>query len=252
MEQRYFFECAYDGADFSGWQRQPNAETVQQTIELMLSRLYKNTAVPILGCGRTDSGVHASQFYFHADLPEDLDLKKMRYKLNKMLPSSIAIYYIYRVPKDSHARFDASFRSYKYYIHTRKNPFLEKYSWYFPYELNLTKMNKAAELLLGEKDFTSFSKLHTDVFTNICQLTFAQWQKKDDGQIVFEITANRFLRNMVRAIVGTLLDVGQGNLSPEDITKILEAKDRSLAGVSVPAKGLFLEKVGYPYIDSNF
>lgn len=251
MEQRCFFECAYDGTDFSGWQRQPNAKTVQQTIEIMLSRLYKNTAVPIFGCGRTDSGVHASQFYFHVDLPKNLDLEQMNYKLNKMLPSSIVIFRIHLVSNDSHARFDAEFRSYRYFIHTEKKPFLERYSWYFPYELDLSKMNQAAELLIGEKDFTSFSKLHTDVFTNICDLTEAQWIEEKEGQIVFEITSNRFLRNMVRAVVGTLLDVGQGNLNPKDITKILEAKDRSLAGVSVPAKGLFLDRIGYSYIDAK-
>lgn len=251
MEQRYFFECAYDGTNFSGWQRQPNAETVQQTIELMLSRLFKNIAIPILGCGRTDSGVHASQFYFHVDLPKNIDLKQMGYKLNKMLPSSIVIYNILPVPNDSHARFDAQFRCYKYYIHIRKNPFLEKYSWCFPHELDLTRMNEAAKLLLGEKDFTSFSKLHTDVFTNVCDVSKAEWREIQSGQIVFEITANRFLRNMVRAVVGTLLDVGQGNIHSSDVTKILEAKDRSNAGVSVPAKGLFLERVGYVFIDSE-
>ncbi|MEX2484434.1 MAG: tRNA pseudouridine(38-40) synthase TruA [Brumimicrobium sp.] len=249
MEQRYFFECAYDGTNFSGWQRQPNADTVQQTIELMLSRRFKNTAVPILGCGRTDAGVHANQFYFHVDLPKDLDLKELIYKLNKMLPSSIVIFNILPVQTDSHARFDADFRSYKYFIHTSKNPFVEQYSYYFPYALDLDKMNQAAKLLIGEKDFTSFSKLHTDVFTNICHLTKAQWRPTENNQIVFEITANRFLRNMVRAVVGTLLEVGQGQIQPEAITEILEAKDRSRAGVSVPAKGLFLDEVGYGFLN---
>lgn len=249
MEQRYFFECAYDGTDFSGWQRQPNAETVQQTIELMLSRRFKNTAIPILGCGRTDAGVHANQFYFHVDLPKDLDLEQLKYKLNKMLPTSIVIFDIIPVSSDRHARFDASFRSYKYFIHVNKNPFLDKYSWYFPHSLDLEKMNQAAKLLVGEKDFTSFSKLHTDVFTNICVLTKAEWREVGDGQIVFEITANRFLRNMVRAVVGTLLEVGQGQIEPEAITKILKAKDRSRAGVSVPAKGLFLDEVKYDFFN---
>lgn len=248
MEQRYFFECAYDGTDFSGWQSQPNAETVQQTIELMLSRRFKNTAVPILGCGRTDAGVHANQFYFHVDLPKDLDLEQLKYKLNKMLPTSIVIFRGIPVSNDQHARFDAAFRSYKYFIHTNKNPFLDKYSWYFPHSLDVEKMNRAAQLLLGEKDFTSFSKLHTDVFTNICDLTKAEWKELENGQIVFEITANRFLRNMVRAVVGTLLEVGQGDVEPEVIINILEAKDRSRAGVSVPAKGLFLDEVGYPFL----
>lgn len=248
MEQRYFFECAYDGTDFSGWQRQPNAETVQQTIELMLSRRFNNSEIPILGCGRTDAGVHANQFYFHVDLPKDLDLEQLKYKLNKMLPTSIVIYNITPVSSDRHARFDASFRSYKYFIHVNKNPFLDKYSWYFPHSLDLEKMNQAAKLLVGEKDFTSFSKLHTDVFTNICDLTKAEWREVENGQIVFEITANRFLRNMVRAVVGTLLEVGQGQIEPEAITEILKAKDRSRAGVSVPAKGLFLDELGYEFL----
>ncbi|PHR45081.1 MAG: tRNA pseudouridine(38-40) synthase TruA [Fluviicola sp.] len=248
MEQRYFFECAYDGTDFSGWQRQPNAETVQQTIELMLSRRFKNTTIPILGCGRTDAGVHANQFYFHVDLPKNLDLEQLKYKLNKMLPTSIVIFEVIPVLAERHARFDATFRSYKYFIHTSKNPFQDKYSWYFPHDLNLEKMNRAAQFLVGEKDFTSFSKLHTDVFTNICDLSKAEWRELDNDQIVFEITANRFLRNMVRAVVGTLLEVGQGYIEPEIITEILEAKDRSRAGVSVPAKGLFLNEVKYPFI----
>lgn len=248
MEQRYFFECAYDGTDFSGWQRQPNAETVQQTIELMLSRRFKNTAVPILGCGRTDAGVHANQFYFHVDLPKDLDLEQLKYKLNKMLPTSIVIFNVIPVSAERHARFDATFRSYKYFIHTKKNPFQDKYSWYFPHALDLEKMNEAANLLIGEKDFTSFSKLHTDVFTNNCDLTIAEWRQLENGQIVFEIKANRFLRNMVRAVVGTLLEVGQGQIEPEAMTEILEAKDRSRAGVSVPAKGLFLDEVGYAFL----
>jgi len=248
MKQRYFFECAYDGTGFSGWQRQPNAETVQQTIELMLSRRFNNSDIQILGCGRTDAGVHANQFYFHVDLAKDLNLELLKYKLNKMLPTSIVIFDILPVLNDQHARFDASFRSYKYFIHTRKNPFLEKYSWYFPHSLDLEKMNQGAQLLLGEKDFTSFSKLHTDVFTNICNLTRAEWREVGNDQIVFEITANRFLRNMVRAVVGTLIEVGQGNLIPEDIKEILEAHDRSSAGISVPAKGLFLSSIKYPFI----
>jgi tRNA pseudouridine38-40 synthase len=249
MEQRYFFECAYDGTDFSGWQRQPNAETVQQTIELMLSRRFKNSEIPILGCGRTDAGVHANQFYFHVDLPDDMDLEQLKHKLNKMLPISIVIFSITPVSSDRHARFDASFRSYKYYIHVDKNPFLDKYSWYYPHPLDLEKMNRAAKLLVGEKDFTSFSKIHTDVFTNICNLTKAEWRESDNGQIVFEITANRFLRNMVRAAVGTLLEVGQGQIEPEAIVEVLKAKDRSRAGISVPAKGLFLDEVGYDFLN---
>jgi tRNA pseudouridine38-40 synthase len=249
MEQRYFFECAYDGTDFSGWQRQPNAETVQQMVELMLSRRFKNTEIPILGCGRTDAGVHANQFYFHVDLPNHLDLEQLKYTLNKMLPTSIVIFRIILVSIDRHARFAASSRSYKYFIHVNKNPFLDKYSWHFPHPLDIEKMNRAARLLLGEKDFTSFSKLNTDVFTNICNLTKAEWLVDIDGHIVFEITANRFLRNMVRAVVGTLLEVGQGQIEPEAIVEILKAKDRSRAGISVPAKGLFLDEVKYDFLN---
>ncbi|MDX1652832.1 MAG: tRNA pseudouridine(38-40) synthase TruA [Brumimicrobium sp.] len=247
MKQRYFFECAYDGTDFSGWQRQPNADTVQETIECMLSRRF-NEEVTIVGCGRTDAGVHARQFYFHADLDVDLDARELGYKLNKMLPVSIAVLKVYPVHDSAHARFDAVSRSYKYYIHSNKNPFSDRFSLYFPYRLDLDKMNHAARLLIGEKDFTSFSKLHTDVHTNICDLFNAEWKALENGQLVFGISANRFLRNMVRAIVGTLLQVGQGEMEAEEIVNILKAKDRSAAGVSVPAKGLFLDRVEYPFI----
>lgn len=246
--QRYFIEIVYDGTEFAGWQKQPNAETVQGTIEQHLSRLYSHSNVDIVGCGRTDAGVHASQFYFHVDLPEKYEGGQLMYKLNNMLPCQIAVLNIYKVASDAHARFDAEHRTYRYFIHRRKDPFLTNLSWYFPQQLDIKRMNIAAEQLIGKKDFTSFSKLHTDVKTNICDLSIAKWVETSDHECYFEVTANRFLRNMVRAIVGTMIEVGLGNLSFSDVEKIIEAQDRGEAGMSVPAKGLFLYRVEYPYL----
>jgi len=246
--QRYFFEIAYKGSDYAGWQRQPNANTIQETIETYLSRLFSNNHIPILGCGRTDAGVHASQFYFHVDLEGKYSSSEMMYKLNNMLPRDIAVYSIERVKSDAHARFDASERTYVYRMHQKKDPFLTNSSWYFPKPLNIDAMNEGCKYLIGEKDFTSFSKLHTDVKTNICDLTIARWIKDSDDIIYFEITANRFLRNMVRAVVGTLIEVGQGNIAPSEVKTIIDAEDRGKAGSSVPAHGLYLAQVKYPYL----
>ncbi len=246
--QRYFFEIAYKGSDYAGWQKQPNANTVQETIEKYLSRLFSNNHIPILGCGRTDAGVHATQFYFHVDLEEKYKTSELVYKLNNMLPRDIAVYAIEQVKSDAHARFDAIERKYVYRLHQKKDPFLDNASWYFPKSLDLKAMNEGCTHLIGKKDFTSFSKLHTDVKTNICDLTLAKWTEGSDGVVYFEVTANRFLRNMVRAIVGTLIDVGIGNIAPSDVIKIIDAQNRSEAGSSVPAHGLYLAQVKYPYL----
>ena len=245
--QRLFFEIAYNGTHYSGWQKQPNASTVQETIENRLIRLFGNQPIPIVGCGRTDSGVHAFQFYFHVDLPNKYSTNELFYKLNNMLPADIAIRTVNLVEADNHARFDADRRTYRYFIHQKKDPFLENASWYFPKPLDIDAMNEVCELLIGEKDFTSFSKLHTDVKTNICDLYSASWSIKNKSEVVFEVSANRFLRNMVRALVGTLLEVGQGNISKTEFKHVLAAKDRGQAGVSVPAKGLYLYRVCYPF-----
>ncbi len=246
--QRYFFEIAYKGSEYAGWQKQPNANTVQETIEKYLSRLFSNNHIPILGCGRTDAGVHATQFYFHVDVEEKYKTTELVYKLNNMLPRDIAVYSIARVKSDAHARFDALERKYVYRLHQKKDPFLDNASWYFPKPLNLKAMNEGCMHLIGKQDFTSFSKLHTDVKTNICDLTLAQWTEGSDGVLYFEVIANRFLRNMVRAIVGTLIDVGLGNIGASDVRNIIDAQNRSEAGTSVPAHGLYLAQVKYPYL----
>ncbi|MES2558007.1 MAG: tRNA pseudouridine(38-40) synthase TruA [Bacteroidota bacterium] len=242
-EHRFFVELAYDGTAYAGWQRQPNARSVQETLEQQLSKLYSGTEVPVTGCGRTDAGVHAHFFVAHVHLPETTDLTELKHKLNKMLPNDIGVFRIYPVSTDMHARFQASSRTYRYYLHQEKNVFL-KNSLFFPRALNFDRMNEAAKYFLGKQDFTSLSKLHTDVKTNICTVSEAVW-KQEGNQWYFEITADRFLRNMVRATVGTLLDVGIGKLEPETILTILEAKDRREARHSVDAHGLFLWNVVY-------
>lgn len=242
--QRYFIELSYDGTDFFGWQKQPKDISVQEVIEAQLSKLHSNNPVPVVGCGRTDTGVHAHHYILHVDIPSVIDLDKFRFKLNRMLPDSVAIQDVYPVSNDWHARFSATSRTYRYFVHQQKDPFQSRSSLYFPQQLNTQAMNEAAKLLLGTQDFTSLSKLHTDVKTNICTVTKATWQV-DGNSLFFEISADRFLRNMVRATVGTLLEVGLGKIQPKDVTSILEAKDRGAAATSVPPQGLFLWKIEY-------
>lgn len=243
--QRYFFELSYNGSDYHGWQIQPNAHSVQEEIQSKLSRLHSNTPVKVVGCGRTDTGVHAHHYILHVDVPEIADTDLFVMKLNKMLPESIAISKIYPVSDDKHARFSATARTYRYFVHSQKDPFRSESSWYVNKQLDIEHMNAAAEHLLGKQDFTSLSKLHTDVKTNICDVRSAKWVKQDDHFLYFEIEADRFLRNMVRATVGTLVDVGLGRLVPDDIPAILDAKDRQAASTSVPAHGLYLWKIEY-------
>lgn len=245
--QRYFVQIAYRGTAYHGWQSQPNAPSVQETIERCFSKVFGNSTIPIMGCGRTDAGVHAKSYFFHVDLPQDWEEEQLCFKLNRMLPLDISTIRSYKVSSDLHARFHATKRTYRYFIHQQKDPFQQDQSWYFQQELDVNAMNLAATRLLGTKDFGSFSKLHTVVKTNICTIFHAEWIQTED-QWYFEITANRFLRNMVRAIVGTLIEVGIGNLTVEDIDTIIEAKDRSEAAVSVPAHGLFLWEITYPFL----
>lgn len=243
---RYFFEISYNGKGFSGWQRQPGETTVQGSIELALSRIFSNLPVEITGCGRTDTGVHAKQYFFHADLeshPLLTNLEHLRFKLNRMLPNSIAVHRIFMCTQ--HARFDATSRTYRYWVSIEKDPFKTESHLYLPVVPDFEQMNKAASYFLGKQDFTSLSKLHTDVKTNICTVSVAQWKQVSDSEWYFEITADRFLRNMVRSTVGTLLEVGWKKLLPEAILSILEAKDRGAAATSVPAHGLFLWEIGY-------
>lgn len=262
---RYFISLSYNGRAFNGWQVQLGHPSVQSELERAFS-VYLGEKIDITGAGRTDSGVHAINYIAHLDIQQPLnpeELIKLVYKINAILPSDIVLYKICQVPDSSHARFDAIGRTYNYYVHTRKDPFLGEYSFFFPYELDLEKMNFAAGYLLGEKDFTSMSKLHTDVKTNICTVSEAIWTpgaplnftslSKEDNQggeittLFFTITANRFLRNMVRAVVGSLLEVGRGRKEPIWIEEVLEKKNRCEAGSSVPAHPLFLTGIEYPY-----
>ncbi len=244
---RYFIQLSYKGTHFHGWQIQPNAVTVQETLEKAVSLLLREE-IKIIGCGRTDTGVHAKDFFAHFDC-ETLHFEphKLTFKLNSLLPKDIAIQHIFEVHSDAHARFDATERTYKYYISKIKTPFRYEESYFYPFPLNINAMNEAAKKLLDYIDFTSFSKLHTDVKTNNCVIKEAYWEKTDT-QLIFTITADRFLRNMVRAIVGTLLEVGKGKYSVEEFCKIIEAKDRGKAGSSAPSEGLFLHKIIYPFL----
>ncbi len=245
---RYFIKLAYDGSGYHGWQVQENAHTVQAEIEKKLS-LMLGEQISVTGCGRTDTGVHAREFYAHFDLTKPLPFKPkdLVFKLNRFFDETIAVYDIFPVADDMHARFSAVSRTYKYYINTIKNPFITKYSYFHPLPLDVEAMNRAADYLLEYEDFTSFSKLHTQTATNICRIHEANWEKKQNGDLIFTITADRFLRNMVRAIVGTLLEIGKGKMKPEAIKEIIEAKDRGKAGFSAPAHGLFLEKIVYDF-----
>src|SRR5690554_343174 len=247
MKKRFFFQCSYDGTDYSGWQKQLDVQTIQGVIEEKFSMLFGNQVIDIVGCGRTDAGVHAKQAYFHVDLEPLFSTEQLHYKLNNMLPFAIAINDVFEVAPEAHARFDATKRTYHYFIHQKKLPFHQNDSWFYPRTLSVEKMNEAAKILLGRQDFTSFSKLHTDVNNNFCEVYHAEWKVVGD-QLRFEISANRFLRNMVRAIVGTLLEVGKGSIPPKTVKDIISAEDRGEAGCSVPAKGLFLESIEYPYI----
>lgn len=236
-----FFEIAYDGTQYCGWQIQPNAPTVQGTIEEALTKLNANKPISIVGCGRTDTGVHAKQYFFHVEL-SDFNLSELRYKLNKMLPNDIKIIDVFY--NDLHARFDAKKRTYRYFIAKEKSPFNDRFCWVFERKLSVEKMNIACAYLIGQLDFASFAKGDTDVKTTNCEVFNAFWKETEDGY-VFEVSANRFLRNMVRAMVGTLMEVGIGNISPEIIPIILAKKSRQEAALSVPAKGLFLWEILY-------
>ena len=279
---RYFIELSYDGTAYHGWQIQPNGASVQETLQKALSMLLRQD-VQVTGAGRTDAGVHAAMMVAHFDveaplpappvggraakpivslLQEDkesspprgelerglergLDLDNLVYRLNGVLPHDIAVHKIYPVAADLHARFSARARTYYYYVHTRKSPFLRDRSWRLVRTPDFEAMNCAAAMLLEYEDFTSFSKVNTDTKTNICHVRAARWVQLSDYEWRFEITADRFLRNMVRAIVGTLMEVGRGSLSVDGFRRVIEQKNRSAAGDSVPARGLFLQNVEY-------
>ena len=242
---RYFIYLSYDGCNYHGWQVQPNAPTVQEKLESALSLLMR-TPISVTGAGRTDTGVNASTMVAHADFSEEIDCKQIAYRLNKILPPDIAIHYIRRVKDSAHARFDATSRRYRYYVSTAKNPFNRRYTCRLTGEIDFDAMNEAAAVLPEYTDFTSFSKLHTDTKTNNCKIAYARWSRLSADEWVFEIEADRFLRNMVRAIVGTLLMIGRSKIGKEQIREIIEKKLRSEAGDSAPAQALFLEEVKYP------
>ena len=245
MTKRYFFECSYDGGAYFGWQIQPKQKSVQETIETYLTKLNSNVPVSIVGCGRTDAGVHAYSSIFHFDLDQSIDPAQWVYKLNKMLPTTISIRNGWEVTLDDHARFTAKRRTYRYFIHKTKCPFKHNYSTYYPADLDFEQMNIAAKHLIGTHDFTTFSKTNTDVKTHMCEVFDAKWVKVNEEEAYFEYSANRFLRNMVRATVGTLYEVGLGKISPEQFKDILHSQDRTQAAGSAAAQGLFLWKIEY-------
>jgi len=251
---RFFIRLAFDGTNYHGWQSQPSSVSVQQTVEQALGLLFRRD-VPIVGAGRTDAGVHARLMVAHFDLDEACaaaqagllsDLGQLTYRLNHILPRDISILGIERVADSLHARFSAIARTYHYYIHTSRDPFLRHYSCEMHYPLDFDRMNQAAQLLTQTSDFASFCKSHTDVATTLCHVTEARWSEIAPSAYCFTITANRFLRNMVRAIVGTLIDVGRGRVGVEQFSEIIEARKRTSAGESMPANALFLENIVYP------
>ncbi|MDC1451183.1 tRNA pseudouridine(38-40) synthase TruA [Vicingaceae bacterium] len=244
MRRRYFIYLSFKGTDFHGWQIQPNGNSVQQELENSLGVLLQEK-VAVLGAGRTDAGVHAKLMIAHFETDKNIVIDKFIYNLNNVLCSSISIISLREVKVDFHARFDAINRTYHYSISPEKNPFQFDLTHQYKQQINIELMNSAAKLLLGKKDFSCFSKSKTQTFTNDCQVLKAEWTKEED-LFVFEIKANRFLRNMVRAVVGTLLEVNEGKRSVESITELIASKNRSNAGVSVPAKGLFLVDIEYP------
>lgn len=242
---RYFITLSYDGTRFHGWQVQPNGISVQGELQRALGLLLRQE-VSVTGAGRTDTGVHASMMVAHFDLDKPLDdPAQLTYKLNRLLPQDIAVQRVEPVADDMHARFSATSRTYYYYIHTVKSPFLRHYSCELHYPLDFARMNEAAALLVQYDDFGAFCKSHADVKTTLCRVTRAEWVPVGDGQWRFEITANRFLRNMVRAVVGTLIDVGRGRLSLEGFRQVIEGRRRTEAGESMPGNALFLTHITY-------
>lgn len=249
-KQRYFIELLYNGTPYHGWQIQPNAITVQEVLDKALSTIFRQQ-ITTTGCGRTDTGVHATEFFAHLDIETsgDIDHSSERYlnSLNSVLPYHIAIKRIIQVNPNAHARFDATLRAYQYHIHRQKDPFKLNLSWLLKDRLDVTAMNEGAAILLNYTDFSCFSKSNTQVFTNNCKISRAEWIETQDG-LVFHIASDRFLRNMVRAIVGTLVDIGKHRIPVDAVHEIIHSKNRSEAGASVPASGLYLTKVKYPYI----
>lgn len=241
---RYFLNLAYNGSAYHGWQMQPNALSVQEVVEAKL-KIALQQKISVVGAGRTDAGVHAKELFVHFDVEKNLEPKNFKHKVNTLLPADIAVNSLQTVQPEAHARFDAVSRTYKYFVSTKKNPFMTDFSYFKKNKLDLEAMNQAAKILLDYKDFKCFSKSKTDVNTYNCSIEFAAWQK-EESQLVFTIKADRFLRNMVRAIVGTLLEIGQAKMPVENLHQIIKSRNRGQAGTSVAAKGLFLWEIEYP------
>lgn len=243
---RYFIKLAYNGTLYNGWQIQPNAPSVQETMNKAFS-IILSSPINLMGAGRTDTGVHAREMYAHFDLDKTFDIPSTIHKLNSFLPKDIVIYDIFEVSDEAHTRFDATKRTYEYHINTFKDAFLQNQSWYFHQKLDLDLMNEAAKSLLKHTDFQCFSKVNTDVNTFDCEIFEAYWIK-ENGKLIFTISANRFLRNMVRSIVGTLINIGLHKITLDDLETIIKSKNREKAGFSVPAHGLYLTKIEYDYL----
>ena len=244
--QRYFLQISYKGKNYHGWQIQENAISVQSVLNERISIALQED-VYVIGAGRTDTGVHAEYYILHFDTRKDIaDSASFIDKINKLLPADIAAFNLFKVHPEANSRFDALSRTYEYRITRKKNPFLTDLAWYFRYPLDVEKMNKAANILFDYEDFTSFSKTGTQVKTNLCKIYEANWFLRENNLLIFRIKANRFLRNMVRAITGTLIDVGREKISIDDFRSVIESKNRSNAGFSVPAHGLFLTDIKYP------
>ncbi len=241
---RYFIHFAYDGTNYHGWQIQPDANSVQEELQKALSVLLRHD-VEIVGAGRTDAGVHARQMVAHFEWDGQLDCQQTAYRLGRMLPRDIAIYRMEPVADDMHARFSAVRRTYHYYLHTERDPFCRQYSCELHYDLDFERMNEAGRILCTYEDFGAFCKSHSDVKTTLCKVSEAHWIQVDSTHWYFRISANRFLRNMVRAVVGTMIDVGRGRITLDDFRKIVEGKQRTQAGESMPAHALFLEEIEY-------
>ncbi len=242
---RYFVTFAYDGTRYHGWQVQPNGNSVQAELQRALSLLLRSD-IEVVGAGRTDAGVHASKMVAHFDCDSIADKSQLAYRLNRVLPRDIAVSGIDEVDDSMHARFSALWRTYHYYIHTRKNPFVGNYSCEIHYDLDFNLMNEAGMHLTTCNDFGAFCKSHTDVKTTLCNVREAYWENVGDGQYRFTITANRFLRNMVRAVVGTLVDVGRKKITIDEFKSIVDSRKRTNAGGSMPAHALFLHDIAYP------
>lgn len=244
---RFFIRFAYDGTAFHGSQRQPNGVTVQETMEQALAMIFRED-MPLTFAGRTDAGVHAREMYAHFDINDNQSsiVNNLKFRLNGILPDSIAIYDIFRVTNDAHARFSAKRRTYEYHVIDHKDPFLLPYATRLRTPIDFVAMNEAARHLIGRQDFASFCRTHTDVKTTICDLTQAEWKELGNGHAVFTISADRFLRNMVRAVVGTLFQVGIGKITKEQFAEVIAQHNRCSAGDSAPAQGLYLTHIEYP------